>query len=68
MLKELRAIEVRHGILGSFHFDANGDMTPGLVPIVRVTGRVDPDRGGSIAKLNGAVLVRAVKLRPSLTD
>jgi len=68
VLERLRMSRVKDGILGSFRFDANGDMTPGLVPIVRVTGRVDPDRGDGISRLDGAVLEQVLRLRPSLTD
>ena len=42
VLARLRASTERDGILGSFRFDPNGDMTPGSVPIVRFTG---PDEG-----------------------
>jgi ABC-type branched-subunit amino acid transport system substrate-binding protein len=68
VLERLRASRVEAGILGSFRFDRNGDISPGLMPIVRVTGRVNPDRGGPISTLNGAVVERVVKLPPSLAD
>jgi ABC-type branched-subunit amino acid transport system substrate-binding protein len=38
VLKELRASKVRDGILGSFAFDPNGDITTAPIPIIRITG------------------------------
>ena len=37
VLARLRASTVRDGILGSFRFDRNGDMTPAGVAILRFT-------------------------------
>ena len=37
VLRELKASRVRNGLLGSFRFDGNGDLTPATVPIVRIT-------------------------------
>ena len=62
VLARLRASKVTHGILGTFHFDSNGDMTPGWVTIVRLT-RADK---GIASWLQGAVLVRVVRLPPSI--
>jgi ABC-type branched-subunit amino acid transport system substrate-binding protein len=39
VLAELRRIKINRGILGSFRFDQNGDMTPALVAAFRVTRR-----------------------------
>jgi branched-chain amino acid transport system substrate-binding protein len=39
ILRELRRAHVVGSILGSFRFDANGDMTPALVSVFRITGR-----------------------------
>jgi len=64
VLAELRASRVKNGILGTFRFDNDGDITPGVVPIVRIT-RPDP---GVAAQLDGAVLVRVVRLPPSAAD
>jgi ABC-type branched-subunit amino acid transport system substrate-binding protein len=64
VLAELRASSVTAGILGTFHFDDKGDMTPGWVPIVRITG---PDKD-TAAYLGGAVVDRVVQLPPSVTD
>ena len=38
----MRATAVQDGILGSFRFDRNGDMTPAKVTILRITGRTPP--------------------------
>ena len=52
--KELFATEVRDGILGSFRFTRDGDMTPTPVTIFRVVGgkRLNstqlPDFAGSV--------------------
>jgi branched-chain amino acid transport system substrate-binding protein len=65
VLKELRAIEVRDGILGSFSFDANGDITPSAIAIYRVAGETPP--GTDLAtQLQGAVLDRVVSVPSEL--
>jgi DNA-binding beta-propeller fold protein YncE/ABC-type branched-subunit amino acid transport system substrate-binding protein len=61
VLKELRASEVKDGILGSFGFDRNGDITTPVVPILRVTGSTPPGAGLS-SQLQGAVVDRVVKV------
>src|SRR5215216_1008637 len=42
VLEELRRARVKDGILGSFRFDRNGDITPARLPIFRVTGETPP--------------------------
>jgi branched-chain amino acid transport system substrate-binding protein len=37
VLRELKASRVRDGLLGTFRFDSNGDLTPASVAIVRIT-------------------------------
>jgi branched-chain amino acid transport system substrate-binding protein len=65
VLKEVHAIEVNDGILGSFRFDANGDKTPGAITIYRVTGKTPP--GADIAsELQGAVVDRIVSVPSQL--
>jgi hypothetical protein len=59
VLKQLRASRVRNGILGSFGFDANGDMTTAAVPVVRLTGSTPPG-AGMPTNFQGAVLDRVV--------
>ena len=61
VLAELRGAEVTDGILGTFRFDANGDMTPGWVPIVRIT-RPAKSQAWS---LKGAALVGVERPPPS---
>ncbi len=39
VLRELKASRVRDGLLGSFRFDSNGDLTPAAVAIMRITAR-----------------------------
>ncbi len=39
VLRELKASRVRDGLLGTFRFDSNGDLTPASVAIVRITRR-----------------------------
>jgi ABC-type branched-subunit amino acid transport system substrate-binding protein len=62
VLTQLRATEVTDGILGTFRFDENGDMSPGWVPIVRITR---PTTSMAPA-LEGAELDRVVRLPPSM--
>jgi ABC-type branched-subunit amino acid transport system substrate-binding protein len=41
VLRQLRTLRVKDGLLGDFHFD-RGDSTPLQLPIFRVTGRTPP--------------------------
>jgi ABC-type branched-subunit amino acid transport system substrate-binding protein len=61
VLAELRRAEVTDGILGSFRFDDNGDMTPGWVSIVRITRPAD----SQAHSLEGAALVGFERPPPS---
>lgn len=65
VLKELRGAEVKNGILGSFRFNRNGDITPARVIIVQITGSTPPGSGLD-SSLQGAVLDRIVKIPASL--
>jgi ABC-type branched-subunit amino acid transport system substrate-binding protein len=62
--RELRRLEIEDGILGSFRFDENGDMTPPTISVFRVTGKrreADaPDFYG------GADFDRLVRVAPEL--
>ena len=64
VLRELRATRVTDGLLGSFHFDAAGDMTPAPIMILRITG----GRGGRelAPAYEGAVVDRTVRVPLSL--
>jgi YVTN family beta-propeller protein len=65
VLKELRAAEVKDGLLGTFRFNRNGDITPATVLIVRITGSTPPGSGLD-SSLQGAVVDRIVKIPASL--
>jgi len=67
VLRALRASKVKSGLLGSFGFDRNGDITSAAVPIYRINGTTPPgeELGSS---LRGAVLDRVVEVPPSLVQ
>jgi ABC-type branched-subunit amino acid transport system substrate-binding protein len=67
VLRELRRTRVEDGILGSLSFDANGDITPTAVPILRITGSTPPG-AGMPPQFQGAVVDRVVKVSPSLVE
>ena len=61
VLEELKASRVKDGLLGSFHFDRNGDVTPATVPILRITGSTPP--GARLpSTFQGAVVDRVVEI------
>ena len=66
VLEELRKTDVENGILGSFRFDRNGDIAPGLIPIFRVTGKTPPN-SGLYPGLQGAVVDRVIEVPASLS-
>ena len=45
VLEAMLATKVKGGILGTFGFDENGDITPAQVPIIRITGSTPPRPG-----------------------
>ncbi len=45
VIEAMRAAKVKRGILGTFGFDENGDITPAQVPIIRITGSTPPGTG-----------------------
>ena len=65
VLKELRAAQVKNGILGSFRFDRNGDITTASIPILRITGATPPSTPLP-SEFQGAVVDTVVKLPASL--
>ncbi len=67
VLEELRTSEIRDGLLGSFRFDRNGDITPAQIPIYRVTGKTPPD-AGLYDFFQGAVIDRVVTVPAKLAD
>jgi ABC-type branched-subunit amino acid transport system substrate-binding protein/DNA-binding beta-propeller fold protein YncE len=67
VLEELRASEVRDGILGSFRFDPGGDITTASIPILRITGATPPGTDFP-SEFQGAVLDRVVKVPARLAE
>ena len=65
VLRELRASDVKDGILGSFRFDANGDFTKSAIPILRITGATPPG-AGLPPEFEGAKVDRVVEVPADL--
>ena len=61
VLEQLKASRVKNGLLGSFRFDRNGDITPATVPILRITGSTPP-QAGLPSQFQGAVIDRVVEI------
>jgi branched-chain amino acid transport system substrate-binding protein len=61
VLEQLKASRVKNGILGSFRFDRNGDLTPAKMPIIRITGATPPS-ARLPEYLEGAVVDRVVEI------
>lgn len=59
VLAELRKIRVQGGLLGTFGFDARGDVEPARMAVYRVTGKSRGRRTG-YAEFEGAVLDRVI--------
>lgn len=57
VLRELRALEIENGILGSFRFDRNGDITPSPITIYRITGKTAPG-----SPLEGGVVDHVIRV------
>ncbi len=67
VLRELRASRVRDGILGTFRFDGNGDITPAKLTVLRVTGRSATDERLP-ADYQGATIDRVLEVPTSLVE
>jgi ABC-type branched-subunit amino acid transport system substrate-binding protein len=67
VLRELRASRVNDGILGTFRFDANGDMSTSAIPILRITGATPPGTGLP-PEFQGARLDRVVQVPADLVQ
>ena len=65
VLEQLQASRVKDGILGSFRFDPNGDMTATAIPILRITGTTPPGHDLP-TDFRGAVLDRLVSVPAKL--
>jgi ABC-type branched-subunit amino acid transport system substrate-binding protein len=61
VLEKLKASRVKNGILGSFQFDRNGDLTPAKLVIIRITGSTPPS-SRIPESMQGAVLDRVVEI------
>ena len=61
VLKELKASRVENGLLGDFRFDRNGDLTPAVAPVIRITGSTPPS-ARLPANLQGAVIDRVIRV------
>jgi len=64
VLEQLKATNVKDGILGSFRFDRFGDMTPAEIPLLRITRST---RRSQRLGLDGAVVDRMVSVPASLS-
>ncbi|MGZ8649579.1 MAG: protein kinase domain-containing protein [Solirubrobacteraceae bacterium] len=64
VLAQLKATNVKDGILGSFRFDRFGDMTPAEIPLLRITRST---RRSQRLGLEGAVVDRMVSVPASLS-
>jgi ABC-type branched-subunit amino acid transport system substrate-binding protein len=61
VLEKLKASRVKDGILGTFRFDRNGDLTQAKMPIIQITGSTPPS--SPLPKLmQGAVIHSAVEI------
>ena len=63
VVKELFTTRMTDSLLGSFGFDANGDISESPVTIVRVQR---PGRGNTVQTLDGAPVVRVERPSPRL--
>jgi YVTN family beta-propeller protein len=66
VLRELRTLKIEKGILGTFQFDRNGDMTPGPVAIFHVTG--GRGGGGLVSDFRGSVADRLIYVSTGVLD
>jgi ABC-type branched-subunit amino acid transport system substrate-binding protein len=58
VLRELRATQVRDGLIGDFGFDRYGDVTPARFTVLRVSGDVPP--GKRLPRLEDAIVDRVI--------
>jgi branched-chain amino acid transport system substrate-binding protein len=65
VLEQLRGLEVKNGIVGSFRFDMNGDITPASFTVLRITGSAKREPGLPEG-MGGAVVDRVVRVSPVL--
>jgi branched-chain amino acid transport system substrate-binding protein len=65
VLHQLFASEVKDGILGTFRFDPNGDISPASIPVLRIT-RATPPGESLPLDFQGATLDRLVQVPANL--
>ena len=61
--RELRSLQIEDGILGTFGFDENGDITPATISVFRITGKRTADAPDFYG---GADFDRVVRVPPEL--
>ena len=64
VLEQLKATNVKNGILGSFRFDRYGDITPADIPVLRITRSTQRSQR---LGLENAVVDRMVSVPASLS-
>ena len=64
VLEQLKATNVKNGILGSFRFDRYGDITPAGIPVLRITRST---KRSQRLGLQDAVVDRMVSVPASLS-
>jgi ABC-type branched-subunit amino acid transport system substrate-binding protein/DNA-binding beta-propeller fold protein YncE len=67
VLEAMRATKVKGGILGTFGFDENGDITPADMPIIRITGSTPPE-AGLPPQFQGSVVHSVIRVPPELVE
>jgi branched-chain amino acid transport system substrate-binding protein len=67
VLEELRATEVKGGVLGDFRIDRHGDITPAQIAIFRVPARTPPNAGVFELWFQGSVVDRVITVPASLS-
>ena len=67
VLEAMLATKVKRGILGTFGFDENGDITPAQVPIIRITGSTPPE-AGLPPQFQGSVVHSVIRVPPELVE
>jgi ABC-type branched-subunit amino acid transport system substrate-binding protein len=67
VLEAMRTTKVKRGILGTFGFDENGDITSTPMPILRITGSTPPKAGLS-PQFQGSVIDRIIHVPPELVE
>ena len=67
VIEAMLAAKVKRGILGTFGFDENGDITPAQVPIIRITGSTPPE-AGLPPQFQGSVVHSVIRVPPELVE